>query len=55
MQMTKDVDLDSLAERTAGFSGSDLRELCRNAAICRLRDFAKKEMSRTNKKYYSCN
>jgi transitional endoplasmic reticulum ATPase len=28
-----DVDLDALAERTAGFSGADLEALCREAAV----------------------
>lgn len=34
-------DYDFLAKATEGFSGSDLRELCRNATIYRVRDFMK--------------
>jgi transitional endoplasmic reticulum ATPase len=31
--LADDVDLDALAERTAGFSGADLEALCREAAV----------------------
>ncbi|WP_318569655.1 AAA family ATPase [Salinigranum marinum] len=31
--LADDVDLDSLAERTTGFSGADLQALCREAAV----------------------
>ncbi|RMD57995.1 AAA family ATPase [Candidatus Woesearchaeota archaeon] len=34
----KDVDLDSIAERTEGYVGADLEALCREAAIIALRD-----------------
>ncbi|KAM7352030.1 no mitochondrial derivative [Cochliomyia hominivorax] len=33
------VDLNRLAKLTIGFSGSDLRELCRNASVLRMRQF----------------
>lgn len=34
--LADDVDLLKLAEKSCGFSGSDLRELCRYAATFRL-------------------
>ncbi len=43
LQVSDDVDLDVLAQQTEGFSGSDLRELCRNAAIYRVRDLVQEE------------
>lgn len=36
-----DVDLNRLAKLTVNFSGSDLRELCRNASVCRLREYVR--------------
>lgn len=36
-----EVDCGNLARLTNGFSGSDLRELCRFAAVNRMRDFVK--------------
>lgn len=36
-----DVDLNRLAKLTANFSGSDLRELCRNASVYRLREYVR--------------
>ncbi|EFA07759.1 outer mitochondrial transmembrane helix translocase [Tribolium castaneum] len=36
-----DVDIDRLARLTDGFSGSDLRELCRNGSVYRVRDYMK--------------
>lgn len=35
----EDVDLEALSKLTDGFSGSDLRELCRNASVYRVRDY----------------
>ncbi|KAF2365554.1 ATPase AAA-type core [Trinorchestia longiramus] len=37
--MSRCVDLGVVAHKTNSFSGSDLRELCRNASVYRLRDF----------------
>lgn len=36
-----DVDVTKVAEVTDGFSGSDLRELCRNASVYRVRDYTR--------------
>lgn len=36
-----DVDLNRLAKLTNNFSGSDLRELCRNASVYRLREYVR--------------
>lgn len=34
-----DVDLNRLSKLSTGFSGSDLRELCRNASVYRMRQY----------------
>ncbi|KAH8287843.1 hypothetical protein KR018_002278 [Drosophila ironensis] len=36
-EVSQDVDLNRLAKLTNGFSGSDLREMCRNASVFRMR------------------
>lgn len=41
----EDVDVMKLAKFTEGFSGSDLRELCRNASVYRVRDYMRNEAS----------
>ncbi|XP_063829674.1 outer mitochondrial transmembrane helix translocase isoform X1 [Ostrinia nubilalis] len=43
-----DIDFKRLASATEGFSGSDLHELCRQAAVYRVRDLARDEMRRDN-------
>lgn len=40
-----DVDIEVIAKCSDGFSGSDLREVCRNAAVYRIRDFLKEEIT----------
>lgn len=40
--VSDDVDLNRLAKLTNNFSGSDLRELCRNASVYRLREYVLK-------------
>ncbi|XP_066140452.1 outer mitochondrial transmembrane helix translocase [Euwallacea fornicatus] len=42
---SEEVDIETMAKCTDGFSGSDLRELCRNAAVYRVRDFVRQEMN----------
>lgn len=37
-----DFPLGELAEKTEGLSGSDLKELCRNAAMTPVREYMKK-------------
>ncbi|XP_054854432.1 outer mitochondrial transmembrane helix translocase-like [Eublepharis macularius] len=37
------VSLKEMAEKTNGYAGSDLRELCRDAAMYRVRDFVRKQ------------
>ncbi|XP_023029354.1 no mitochondrial derivative [Leptinotarsa decemlineata] len=39
--IAEDVNYDELATITNGFSGSDLRELCRNASVYRVRDYVR--------------
>ncbi|XP_034834878.1 outer mitochondrial transmembrane helix translocase-like isoform X1 [Maniola hyperantus] len=41
-----DIEYKRLAAATEGFSGSDLHELCRQAAVYRVRDLAREELAR---------
>ncbi|XP_038222512.1 ATPase family AAA domain-containing protein 1-like isoform X2 [Zerene cesonia] len=41
-----DIDYKRLAACTEGFSGSDLHEVCRQAAVYRVRDYAREELAR---------
>ncbi|XP_030246493.1 ATPase family AAA domain-containing protein 1 [Drosophila navojoa] len=38
-EVDRNVDFNRLAKLTSGFSGSDLREMCRNASVYRMRQF----------------
>lgn len=40
------INLKEIAEKTDSYSGSDLRELCRDAAMYRVRDYVRKEQMR---------
>lgn len=42
-QMSNAVNLKELAEKTIGYTGSDLRELCRDAAMYRVQDYVRKQ------------
>uniref|UniRef100_A0A8C6SHY7 Outer mitochondrial transmembrane helix translocase n=1 Tax=Neogobius melanostomus TaxID=47308 RepID=A0A8C6SHY7_9GOBI len=44
-RVDSDVDLGAVARDTEGFSGSDLREMCRDAALICVRDFVHSEDS----------
>jgi len=41
--LTPDVDLESVANMTEGYSGSDLKNLCITAAYCPIREILEKE------------
>lgn len=41
-QIADDVDLNRLSKLTNGFSGSDLRELCRNSSVYRIREYMRR-------------
>lgn len=38
------MNIEEIAKLTDGFSGSDIRELCRNAALYRVRDYCNAEL-----------
>lgn len=37
-ELSEGIDYEYISNMTEGFSGSDLRELCRGAAMCRVRE-----------------
>jgi ATP-dependent 26S proteasome regulatory subunit len=39
--IAEDVDVHRIAKMAENFSGSDLREMCRNASVYRVRDYMK--------------
>lgn len=43
-KISKNVDLDELTNMTRGFPGSDLRELCRNASVYRMREYMRNHL-----------
>lgn len=47
-QLSPEFSIEKLASRTAGLSGSDLKETCRNAAMAPVREFMR-EKGRTGK------
>lgn len=46
VQVDSSVDLRDVAMETEGFSGSDLREMCRDAALLCVRDFVHSQPDR---------
>ena len=42
--MGDDLDLQFVASQAEGYSGSDLNELCRTAALYRVREYLDREM-----------
>lgn len=40
-KLAPEFDMEKLIEATAGFSGSDLKEICRNAAMIPVREYVR--------------
>jgi ATP-dependent 26S proteasome regulatory subunit len=40
-KLAPSFEMDKLIEATAGFSGSDLKEICRNAAMIPVREYVR--------------
>ncbi|XKL66909.1 hypothetical protein PGB90_010329 [Kerria lacca] len=45
--LAEDINISELALNTNGFSGSDLREMCRYASVHRIRDYIRNSMDYT--------
>lgn len=41
IRLDADFNMNELVQRTAGLSGSDLKELCRNAAMIPIREYVR--------------
>jgi len=51
--VSKDVDLEFLAKKTAGFSGADLTEICQRACKLAIRESIEKSIDHVNSKKQS--
>lgn len=47
-KLAPELSIDTLALRTQGLSGSDLKEICRNAAMVPMREFMREAGSNPN-------
>jgi SpoVK/Ycf46/Vps4 family AAA+-type ATPase len=52
-EIDDDVNITSIAERTEGFSGSDLKELCRVASLQRIKELGKQPSTGEQRIIYS--
>lgn len=49
-QVNEDVDLEQLAQQTANYTGSDINEICRQAAMQRIVELCNQQSTTTNQK-----